>query len=301
MNKRKIFLLSAIAILALVYILQLVFSNRTQIKDFNLEGNPDQIVITRGINGEKTVLSKTEGKWLINESKYPADANAVENILNDMKSIRVLDTVSKNGDDERYGLNDNNALFVTLSEKGKELRTVKIGKSAATGQQSYITLDNDKAIKLVSGNLLSNASVSVDDLRDKNVYALNVSDIMKISVTTKDINYEIAKVGEPSVWTLVSQNGKSIQDGKLNIEKVNSWVAGLTNLRVQSFASENTKLPSYSLVNMTMTVQNREINVAVYESDEEGKYLILCSEIPYAFFVSSYTGEKFIKALKDLQ
>lgn len=300
MKKRKIILLCLIAILTVVYVLQLAFSGKTQVKDFYLEDNPDAIIITNS-NKDTTTLVKDGDNWFINDKKFPADINSVNGILSDIKNIRSLGVVSHDSKDSRYGFDSASAIEVTLKKEGKELRTVKIGKVSATGQQSYILLDASKDVLLASGNLTSNVSKSVEDLRDKNVYSVNVSDILKVDVTNNKEKYQLAKTGEPAIWTLSSINNAATEV-KVDTEKVNNWISNLTNLRVQSFADDNVSLPTEALANVSITTnQGKDIVVSVYTSTEEEKYLVKSSQIPYLFYVNSYTGEKYIKELKDLQ
>lgn len=301
MNKRKIILLSLIAIFAVVYILQIVFSGGTQIKDFNLEDEPDAITITSN-DVENTIRLVKDGEnWFINDEKYLADATTMETILQESKNIRSLGTVSKNGDDARYGVDEESAILVTLYKDGKELRKLRIGKAAATGQQTYIQLDDKKDVMLISGNITYTFLTTVEELRDKNIFMTNVSDIMNVSVSTKDGSFKLQKSGEPAAWTLVEENGKTVQDGKLDAEKTGSWINGLASLRAQSFAEDNLTLPTKSLADFSMNAAGKDISMKIYEAEEEGEYLVKASESPYAFYVSSYTAERYMKKLSDIQ
>lgn len=303
MNKRKIILLSLIAVFAVVYILQLVFSGGTQIQDFNLEDEIDAITIVSGEDKmENSIRLVKEGEnWFINDEKYLADANVVETILHDSKNIRSLGTVSKNGDDARYGVDNESAILVTLSKDGKELRNLRIGKAAATGQQTYIQMDGKKDVMLISGNITYTFLTTVEELRDKTIFMTNVSDIMNVAVTTKDGSFKLQKSGEPAAWNLIEENGKAVSDGKIDAEKTGSWINGLASLRAQNFAEDNFTLPTVFLAEFSMNAAGKDISLKIYEAKEEDKYLVKSSESQYAFYVSSYTAERYMKKLSDLQ
>lgn len=303
MNKRKIILLSLIAVFAVVYILQLVFSGGTQIQDFNLEDEIDAITIVSDEDEmENSIRLVKEGEnWFINDEKYLADANVIETILHDSKNIRSLGTVSKNGDDARYGVDNESAILVTLYKDGKELRNLRIGKAAATGQQTYIQMDGKKDVMLISGNITYTFLTTVEELRDKSIFMTNVSDIMNVAVTTKDGSFKLQKSGEPAAWNLIEENGKAVLDGKINAEKTGSWINGLASLRAQNFTEDNFTLPTVSLAEFSMNAAGKDISLKIYEAKEEDEYLVKSSESQYAFYVSSYTAERYMKKLSDLQ
>lgn len=294
MRTRKIVLLSAIAALVVVYVLQLVFSGGTAVKDFNLAESPDALTITKGVDGTPIKIVKDGENWLVGEKQYPADKNIIESLVNEVKNVKVLGTVSKSSDNERYGLDDANVLIVKASKDGKDLRTLNVGKKASTSQQTYIQLDGSKEVLLASGNKESALGKSIEDMRDKGIYSVNVGDIMKISVAKPDESYSLEKTGEPPAWTLTSSN-----TNKIDVEKVSSWVGSITSLKAQSYAAEDTKLPSVADASVTLTAAGKDITVSVYKA-EESKYLCASNITPYVFYLSSYTAEKYVKALKDL-
>lgn len=169
MTKRKIALLSACIILLCIYIIQIVTANRPVLKPLTLSGEPDFIEIIRP--DDKITLTKNGNTWnFTTDSGYDTEMTAEEfrvtAMINQLKNIRLLDTVSKKATETelaRYGLDDAHAIKVIASENGKVQRTLVIGKTSATGSQTYIMADD--AVFLASGILSSPFSVEKENLK----------------------------------------------------------------------------------------------------------------------------------------
>lgn len=164
---RKLILLCSIAVLTAVYILQLAFENKTQVRTVFTEESIDAVVITR--NGEPVVsIQKTDEKWTADTEKIPVKENRANGIVNTVSEIKILETVHSGGTDaERYGLNPEAALKAEAFSGGKKVRTLSVGKSTATGSQCYVQIDGDRKIYLAQGALRSSLEVSAEDIKEE--------------------------------------------------------------------------------------------------------------------------------------
>ena len=166
MKTRKIVLLSACAFLFCVCVVQLIMGAKNPVKTLSLSQNPDKIIIAQGNN--EIVFTQTEKDWTIGNDGFFANQADIDNIIKTIKEIKVLDTVGKisnNLVEERYELHNEKAIIVTAQKAGKEIITVRVGKTSATGSQSYITLNNKNDVYLVSGNFPSAFSKSEKDIK----------------------------------------------------------------------------------------------------------------------------------------
>lgn len=171
MTKRKIALLSACIILLCIYIIQIVTANRPALKPLTLSGEPDFIEIIRP--DDKITLTKNDDTWNFTTdsgdgTEMTAEEFRVTAMINQLKNIRLLDTASKKATEielARYELDDAHAIKVTASENGKVQRTLLIGKTSATGSQTYIMADDGNAVFLASGVLSSPFSVETENLK----------------------------------------------------------------------------------------------------------------------------------------
>ena len=86
-------------------------------------------------------------------------------MIDAISKINVLGLVSKNDDNERYGLSDNELTKVVVQKDGKVLRTLELGKNSSTYQQVYGKIDNSKDVLLISGNPKLTFDVTFEDLK----------------------------------------------------------------------------------------------------------------------------------------
>jgi len=166
---RKTVLLSAIVILALVYILQLSLGRPAGVREFVLETKPDTIEVSGGQAGFVRLVRDGDG-WVINDERYPADRSAVSAMVSALETVRAPGRVSGNPESGDFGFAS--PLTITAFASGKKLRTLHAGKVSSNALQTYCQIDAANDVYLVSGNLSDTFDRSVDSMRDKTVYTL---------------------------------------------------------------------------------------------------------------------------------
>ena len=308
MKPRKIALLSAIAILLCIFIVQLVNSSQGSIREMKLSAKPDTILIAQ--SGSSVALTQVDGAWVVGDQKYPADASAVTDMINAIVDVKALDTVAKANNDAtlaRYGLDAGHVIAVKASKGGKDLRTILVGKDAPTYSQTYATLNGGKSIYLVSGSLHGIFGKTIDALRSTVVYNVKSDDIVKVSVSSPEGDWALAKGGTPPAWSLAPATlgtspglaARSVIDSA----KAASWVQSLNQLNVDSWLPDNALLPNTRPTTVTIALNDREITVNVYASGSGKNLKYLCSSnvTPYKFTLGAYGVSLFTKRLSDLE
>ena len=161
---RKLILLCAIAVLAIVLVLQFVISKANDGYTLKLKDGFDKLTIQKGDaqNGESSIIifEKSGEEWLVRQTtsedvpaeNFKADTNTCTRIEDFLNKVNVVSVVSRSSDDERYGFGEN-SILVTASKNGKVVRKIEIGKNAISGQQSYCKIDGSKDVVLVSGDM----------------------------------------------------------------------------------------------------------------------------------------------------
>ncbi len=165
LNLRKLVLSAAVAVLAVIYIVQLISGSRSSVKDFVIDKTFDTIEISSSENGNVS-LKRYGDFWKVNDEE--ADNAKAKSISDSLVSIKTLSVISKSsGEDaiERYGFTDSQKITVKVSDNGKEYLSLEIGKDAANGQQNYIRVNGKSEIYLASGALRQKCSVKADDLK----------------------------------------------------------------------------------------------------------------------------------------
>lgn len=313
MKTRKIVLLCGIAILAIVLVFQLVLDGKNSIKDITFEETPDTIEITTP-SGNVNLVYEGE-KWVVGENKYPTDSAMASKIVEALKSIRVLQTVSRSAQDDRYGLGEAEVITVKATKDGKVLRTLSVGKTAVTSSQTYIQLDEGKDVLLVSNDLHDTFDVTVDKLRDKQILSIDdTSTLTKLEAVNRDGSFTLVKQGEPALWTL-SSSANVVLDANmsLNAEKAASWASSFASLRASAFA-DNVNVGN-AVGTLMLTTADKSVKLTVYEivtekpasSDDENAeptvestWYCRSSELPYLYQISEYSASNILKKLSDL-
>ncbi len=179
MNKlymRKIILLSCIAVLLCIYIVQLALSRRTGIKAMPLAGDVDSLTIQTAASEIR--LTRKDGSWFVSrgegQTEYEASQAIVDSLLTDVKDLKLLATASKStgSDSARYGLDDASKIVVTAYTGQTAVRTLHVGKATSTNSQNYVQLDNDAAVYIVGTSLHRDFDKQCDDIRSKSIYSL---------------------------------------------------------------------------------------------------------------------------------
>jgi hypothetical protein len=173
LSVRKIILLSLIAVLLVVYILQLVISGANNGYSLVLKGSPDTILIQNGTNPQIKIVN-SNGIWLLKEGSenpeenyaiLPANTETVNQMVTSLSKIEVLGLVSRNADNERFGFTENESVKIICSKEGKILRTLELGKNSSTYQQVYAKIDESNNVVLVSGNPKTLFDVTFENLK----------------------------------------------------------------------------------------------------------------------------------------
>lgn len=169
MNKnirlRKLILSAAVAVLALIYIVQLISGSRSSAKNFVIDKTFDTIEISSSENGNVS-LKRYGDFWKVNDEE--ADSAKAKSISDALISIKTLSVISKSSSEdaiERYGFTDSQKITVKVSDNGKEYLNLEIGKDAVGGQQNYIRVNGKGEIYLASGALRQKCSAKAEDLK----------------------------------------------------------------------------------------------------------------------------------------
>lgn len=164
---RKIILAAAVAVLAVIYAMQLILSSRSAEKVFKLEEPFDTIEIFSQDNGTLE-LKRSGDLWKAGDDEL--DGIRAGRLCDAVKEIRTLGVVSKISDDAasgRYGFTGAQEITVKVSGGGRELLSLEIGKDAASGQQNYVRINGGTEIYLASGALKTTFSVKKESIVKK--------------------------------------------------------------------------------------------------------------------------------------
>lgn len=303
MKTRKIILLSLCAIFLCVCIVQGItkINDKPQLLEFKLD--PDEIQI---ITLEETInMKKENGGWTLGSKKYPGNESVIQGMIDAVSSIRVLDKVDKATNEAvlaRYELNEGERIFLSMKKDGKLIKTVTVGKDASTGLQSYIMVDDDKTVYLVSGSMLEEINKSESKFRSSIAYMLEKDEVKSVSIQTESESYTLGKTGsgDDISWNI------SGADISVDPSKASTWLGSLSSLSVNKWYNEEENFNGTKISTVQINSSSKNVKLEIYQTaptpeDDNGFYYARCSETPYLFEMTSYSVQKYIKPSSELQ
>ncbi len=334
MNKlytRKIVLLSSIAVLLCIYIIQLVLSGRNGIKSMPLEAEIDALTVQTA--SSELRLTLRDGSWFVSrgegQTEYEAAQSIVDGMLSDVKELKLLATAARSAgsDSARYGLDDASQIVVTAYSSSKPVRTLHVGKATSTNSQNYVQLDNDAAVYIVGSAMSRDFDKQCDDVRSKSIYSLGDDALIeRISCTSYPQPSDgQASGGQPERFSFVREeaapaedDGESVSVSKtswkltagtveagkeVDSDKVSNWASSLSLLNTSAWLPDASPVPAgYQLASeLSFTAGGEDYSMKLYRGTEgdEDAYVMSCSTSPYLFKVASYVASRYTKKLSD--
>ncbi len=269
---------------------------------------------TISVKGEGYTLSlvKADGRWLINEQKYPANPELVADIEKKISGIKLLDLVSEKGYFDKYDLAEGKGTEVILSAGGKQLRKVMIGKQGLTNNQAYVRIDDSKGVYLASDITAVEFKPEVDAIRDKNIFEVKTDAVQSFSIRYMGKEYSFAKSEVKQEESAVNDKGKTpapkgvlwkcrgYESIELNPSLISNILFSFSPLRASTFAENPVTGSAICTVRVTTAEKSYELNI--YGKKDKEMYFAKSPESQYTFTLGGWQTEKyFIKSIKDLE
>lgn len=226
--------------------------------------------------GSMKLAKNEKGNWELaaGAKKYPADANAVDNLLASLASTKIdkfVDPAPKSP--ASYGL-DKPRVTITVSTGAKGEFGLSLGGSIteAPAQQPqmnpnqpppqpeekvYVQRRGETEVVQVPGSLYAALLKTPQDLRDKTILAVNTINATKVAYTVGTSTVELEKGApvkdKPGVWQL-----KKPQALTADSKKVEKLLQDLKGLQATGFVDEPGALEQYGLDKPTCTIAIEE-------------------------------------------
>lgn len=311
---RKILLLSGIAVLLCIFIIQTVNSSRETSKTFTIKDEITELTIK---NADETInLKKSGEKWFLGEKNYPAAESIVDDMIESISKINTLDKIVNGANDvtlERYELDSEKEILIEAKSTENVLRTLHLGKTSSAGSQTYVKIDDSNDIYIAGGNLRNTFDKESDLIRSRVVMTLNKDEISSIFINDYENsqNYTVSRSGsgENLVWNL------SGAEGEIDSEKASDWFGGFASISTPVWYDEDevNSLSGQKIVDAEIVSENKKVTFTIYKipgkitTDENGEetqesdtYYATSSETPYTFELGGYNVVKFQKPVSEL-
>ncbi len=155
---------------------------------------------------EPIVLERGDGAWMIRSPLAArADANAVDGLVHALTGARVKRSLEASPADAkdapvaaaRFGL-DEPAAVVTLSAAAKTSTPLRLAVGDATpiGDNAYVRRGESGPVLVTAGTLRPAVQRTLDELRDRNLLALDDADVIAVVLTRAGATVRIVKDGD---------------------------------------------------------------------------------------------------------
>jgi hypothetical protein len=262
------------------------------------KGEIDRLIITR----EKTPieLTKEADTWGITDKgldkRYTADMTAVTKLLDVTRNLKISGLISESRDIRRYELDDDHFIQVKAFKGEELLLSFKIGKTAPSGNHTFIMLAGDTRIYQADQNFKNDFNTSVETLRDKQVLSFEEDAIKQITVEKNGISKILTAV-PPKDETEKNPVSWKFEDGSSpDKEALTNLVSSLSALTCERFSGSLSKedLKKDSPL-LKIILENKPPIVLNLFDRNNGDTLVGTSSMsPYPFVLESYKGKDIL-------
>ena len=290
----------ALALISVALILYVVFRNtdRMQYETPNLE-NLDREAITRieYISDQEVALKKTEGRWEMLPTGYPADEAKVNKMLDAAADMELVDLISDKKVYAKYELDEDERMEVNVYNTDNIVRTFYVGKTSSTRRYSYVRIPDDPNVYSVSGNLRNTFITEEEQLQDKQIFSFAAEKIYRINykndqtvTLTKELSGKSVKTEsddgqETGTFRWVDSEGLSWEQAKIE-----DLLSRLSSLRCTAYKDRPEDAEKIGELRMSEE-GGAEYTLTVYEKDDEG-YPATSNVNDFQFYISAYNAEK---------
>ncbi len=270
-------------------------------------GSADEISIIGP--GTAVSLVKSEGKWLVGERRYPADAKLIADLEKKFKELRLVSLVSRKGFFNRYDLTPDKYREVTVKKNGRVFRKYMIGKTGSTGKHTYVRIGDTPSVYLVEGTFEQELSRGVDEYRDREILKISNDAISSIEISylgRKHVFDRVAEKAPPVDPKTVKRNGPKIppkssrrwicaacgEGFEVDQNRLDAIAMTLNPLAASAFIDVQKESLKNPMCTVTIKAFGKEIVLSVF-GKKDNRYLAACSESPFVFSLDEWRVNGF--------
>lgn len=309
-NKKIIWSLSAIAVLALYILAVNLMRSPRRPEVPPLKGAFDEIVITWAGGGIR--LFKKEGRWSVGDGAFPADTKKIDEIEKRFRELRLTDLVSKKGYYVKYDLTPDKYTEIIFKRDDTTVRRFMIGKKSPTGRHTFARIDDRPEIYLAEGTFDLVINKSVEDLRDREIVKIERAASTALTVEYRGRVFAFARESVESEGKKTGETKKPAGtekpaaaqwvyrgDGTVAVDqgKIEALLTALDPLRASSFPDIQRHALPGPLCTLRIQTDRKEVTLNFFKMGNE--YLAESSESPYLFGVEKWNVEKFFITSAD--
>ncbi len=304
MSKRIGISVGIIAVL-LLYVIIANIRRSPDVPELSLpDGAIDEILVTRSLGTIR--IFKKDGKWVVTDEAFPADAKIIGELEKRFREIRLSDLISSKGYYARYDLTPDKYTEVIFKKGDKAIQDFKIGKKSSTSQHTFVKIDNRPEIYLAEGTFDIVINRTQDDFRDREVLKISPAAVSGFTVNYLGREFVFSKEAAPKQDTEGKKKAgeaapkpgserwvcRAFPDVVLDTARVNSLLQGIDPLRATSFPDIKKEVLPQRLCMLQIKAYQKEIILTLFKKGEQ--YIATTSENPYVYGVDKWSVEKYL-------
>lgn len=308
MRIKKEYIGLAAVIVVLVLYLVLRDTDRTHYTLPSLEPIAVDTIDRLEIAGPSDTLSlarKGDG-WVIEPEGYPVATAKIDEMLKAVSELTPTSLVSESENYRQYDLGDEAKIHVEAFGGGTLLRSFDVGKAASTYRHTFVLLQDDPRVYQARENIRRVFDAKVDQLRDRNIFAVDRAALMGIAVsdssgalalikTTRTL--EPTEEGAPPAEVTAWITPDSLEaDGTV----VDQLLGRVASLQADGFPEGLTKgelgAPRYTLV----ATGAASDTLYLYGEHGDKKYLAASSRYPFPYLLAEWKVKQIRKTPAEL-
>jgi hypothetical protein len=254
-------------------------------------------------------LTRKGASWIIEPQGYPANKEAVNGLLREMGGLTLTALASEGGNDAVYDLDDGRRIEADAYEGSKVVRELAIGKTAASGEHTFVKLDRNAGIFHADHDLRRVFDKTLSALRDKTVMKVT-GDITGLTLTKGRKTLTIEKATRSASAKGKKEQGKGgAQQGTgpqwkiagkkpANDAEVNGLVNTLSNLTCEDFIEGKVKNDFHAPLYTVMLKGAKTYKLSIYK-EKDKTFAAVSSESPYPFKLSDWQAKNIMKDFNE--
>lgn len=257
---------SLIILAAVLILLTGTYVYLTHSKKSAAAGSSSTEVLKLDTSKIKSIILKSKGKTVTIDKKgsiwqlagntgIKLDDTAISNVLHSICSLSATSIINDTKSDlSQYGLQNSPAEATAVLDDGTQ-KTILVGNKTPDGTGYYVMLKGDSRVYMIQSSDGDYLLYSLNDIRDKNISSINVSDINYLKIVPKG-----GKIFEAEEVVKGSYAAQYIDEGAwaalkpysipqmIDETKLENITNGITGLKIDDFIEDNAKdLAKYGL------------------------------------------------------
>ena len=262
------------------------------------KGEIDRLIITR----EKMSIELTKEKdtWGVTDKgldkRYTADMRAVKKLLDVTRNLKVSGLISESRDIRRYELDDDHLIEVKAFKKEELRLSFKIGKTAPSGNHTFIMLAGDTRIYQADQNFKNDFNTSVETLRDKQVLTFKEDAIKQIAIEKGGVSKILTAVPSKDDTKKTPVSWKFKDGSSPDKEALTNLISSLSFLTCERFSDSLSKedLEKESPLLKIILENTPPIVLNLFDRNNGDTLVGTSSMNPYPFVLESYKGKDIL-------